>query len=49
MYDMIRKDIRVGLGTDGPSSRGTLDLFQVAHYAVLGQTIVAGMPRGFAR
>ena len=44
MYDMIRKDIRVGLGTDGPSGRSTLDLFQVAHYAVLGQTMVAGMP-----
>ncbi|MBV9770095.1 MAG: amidohydrolase family protein [Bryobacterales bacterium] len=43
-YDMVRKNIRVGLGTDGPGSRGTLDLFQVAHYAVLGQTIGYGMP-----
>ena len=42
MYDMIRAKIRVGLGTDGPNSRGTLDLFQVAHYAVLGQTIGYG-------
>lgn len=43
-YDMVRKNVRVGLGTDGPGSRGTLDLFQVAHYAVLGQTIGYGMP-----
>jgi 5-methylthioadenosine/S-adenosylhomocysteine deaminase len=43
-YDMVRKNIRVGLGTDGPGSRGTLDLFQVSHYAVLGQTIGYGMP-----
>jgi len=42
MYDMVRKNIRVGLGTDGPGGRGTLDLFQVCHYAVLGQTIGYG-------
>ncbi|MFH1573760.1 MAG: amidohydrolase family protein [Acidobacteriota bacterium] len=44
MYDMIRRNIRVGLGSDGPSGRSTLDLFQVAHFAVLGQLIAAGMP-----
>jgi 5-methylthioadenosine/S-adenosylhomocysteine deaminase len=44
MYDMIRKNIRVGLGSDGPSNRSSLDLFQVSHYAVLGQLIAAGMP-----
>ena len=44
MYDMIRRNIRVGLGTDGPAGRSTLDMFQVAHYAVLGQLIAAGMP-----
>ena len=44
MLDMIRAKIRVGIGTDGPGARGTLDLFQVAHYAVLGQTIGYGMP-----
>lgn len=44
MYDMLRKNIRVGLGTDGPQSRSTLDLFQVSHYAVLGQTLAAGTP-----
>ncbi len=42
MYDMVRAKIRVGLGTDGPGSRGTLDLFEVCHYAVLGQTIGYG-------
>ncbi len=44
MYEMVRRNIRVGLGTDGPGARGTLDLFQVAHYAVLGQTMVYGAP-----
>jgi len=39
MLDMVRAKIRVGLGTDGPNSRGSLDLFQVSHYAVLGQQI----------
>jgi 5-methylthioadenosine/S-adenosylhomocysteine deaminase len=39
MFEMVRAKIRVGLGTDGPSARGTLDLFQVSHYAVLGQQI----------
>jgi 5-methylthioadenosine/S-adenosylhomocysteine deaminase len=42
MYDMVRQKIRVGLGTDGPGARGTLDLFEVCHYAVLGQTIGYG-------
>jgi 5-methylthioadenosine/S-adenosylhomocysteine deaminase len=44
LHDMIRQNIRVGLGTDGPNGRGSLDLFQVAHYAVLGQTIGYGAP-----
>ncbi|MFC6646279.1 amidohydrolase family protein [Granulicella cerasi] len=44
MLDMMRQGIRVGLGSDGPGSRGTLDLFQVSHYAVMGQTIGYGMP-----
>jgi len=43
--DMVRKNIRVALGTDGTGSRGTLDLFQVAHYAVLAQHIVVGLPQ----
>lgn len=44
MYDMVEKNIRCGLGTDGPGSRGTLDMFQVMHYAVMGQAIEYGMP-----
>ncbi|MBV9770094.1 MAG: amidohydrolase family protein [Bryobacterales bacterium] len=43
--DMVRKGMRVGLGTDGTGSRCTLDLFQVAHYAVIGQQIIAGLPQ----
>lgn len=42
MFEMVRAKIRVGLGTDGPNARGTLDLFQVSHYAVLGQQIGYG-------
>jgi 5-methylthioadenosine/S-adenosylhomocysteine deaminase len=44
MLDMVRQNVRVGLGTDGPGSRGSLDMFQVCHYAVVGQTIGYGMP-----
>jgi 5-methylthioadenosine/S-adenosylhomocysteine deaminase len=44
LLDMIRQNIRVGLGTDGPGSRGSLDMFQVCHYAVVGQTIGYGTP-----
>jgi len=44
MLDMIRQKIRVGLGTDGPGSRGSLDMFQVSHYAVMGQAIGYGAP-----
>jgi 5-methylthioadenosine/S-adenosylhomocysteine deaminase len=44
MYEMIRRDIACGLGTDGPGGRCTLDMFEVAHYAVLGQTIEYGTP-----
>lgn len=43
-YDMVRMGVRAGLGTDGPGSRGTLDMFQVMRYAVMGQTIEYGMP-----
>lgn len=44
LFDLIRRRVRVGLGTDGPASRGSLDLFQVCHYAVLGQTLGYGAP-----
>ncbi|MFT8464757.1 amidohydrolase family protein [Acetobacter persici] len=43
-YEMVSAGIRAGLGTDGPGARGTLDMFQVAHYAVMGQTLTYGAP-----
>ncbi len=43
-YDMVRAGVRVGVGTDGPARRGSLDLFQVCHYATLGQVMGYGMP-----
>jgi 5-methylthioadenosine/S-adenosylhomocysteine deaminase len=42
--DMVRKNIRVALGTNGTGSRSTVDLFQVAHYAVLWQHVLSGAP-----
>jgi 5-methylthioadenosine/S-adenosylhomocysteine deaminase len=43
-FEMVRRNIRVGIGTDGPGGRCSLDLFEVAHFAVLGQTITFGTP-----
>jgi 5-methylthioadenosine/S-adenosylhomocysteine deaminase len=37
LIEMWRRGIAIGLGTDGPGSAGTLDLFQVAHVARVGQ------------
>jgi 5-methylthioadenosine/S-adenosylhomocysteine deaminase len=42
--EMWRRGIDIGLGTDGAASSGTLDLFQVAHAARIGQQLVAGTP-----
>ncbi len=36
MARMVQRGIAVGLGTDGAGTRCSLDLFEVAHYAVLG-------------
>ncbi|MGB7603438.1 MAG: amidohydrolase family protein, partial [Candidatus Sulfotelmatobacter sp.] len=44
LFELVRRNVRVGLGSDGAATRGTLDLFQVAHYAVLGQQILDGTP-----
>lgn len=44
LFELVRRNVRVGLGTDGAATRGTLDLFQVGHYAVLGQQILDGTP-----
>jgi len=37
LIEMWRRGIAIGLGTDGPGSAGTLDIFQVAHTARVGQ------------
>ena len=44
LFELVRRNVRVGLGTDGAATRGTLDMFQVAHFAVLGQQILDGTP-----
>lgn len=44
LLEMMRRGIRVGLGTDGAATRASLDMFQVMHGAVLGQQVVAGTP-----
>lgn len=40
LIEMWKRGIAIGLGTDGPGSAGTLDLFQVAHVARVGQQAV---------
>jgi 5-methylthioadenosine/S-adenosylhomocysteine deaminase len=42
LLEMMRRKIRVGLGTDGAATRASLDMFQVVHGAVLGQQAVNG-------
>ena len=44
LLEMWRRGIDVGLGTDGAASWGSLDIFQVAHMARVGQQAVAGTP-----
>ena len=44
VLEMMRRGIRVGLGTDGAGTRTSLDLFQVVHGAVLGQQAIGGTP-----
>jgi 5-methylthioadenosine/S-adenosylhomocysteine deaminase len=44
LLEMWRRGIDIGLGTDGAASWGTLDIFQVAHMARVGQQAVAGTP-----
>jgi 5-methylthioadenosine/S-adenosylhomocysteine deaminase len=44
VLDMMRRNIRLGLGTDGAATRASLDMFQVVHGAVLGQQAVNGTP-----
>lgn len=42
LLEMMRRKMRVGLGTDGAATRASLDMFQVVHGAVLGQQAVNG-------
>jgi 5-methylthioadenosine/S-adenosylhomocysteine deaminase len=42
LIEMWRRGIDIGLGTDGAASWGTLDIFQVAHIARVGQQAIAG-------
>lgn len=44
LIEMWRRGVDVGLGTDGAASWGTLDIFQVAHLARVGQTALFGTP-----
>jgi 5-methylthioadenosine/S-adenosylhomocysteine deaminase len=44
LTEMWRRGIDIGLGTDGAAAWGSLDIFQVAHIARVGQQAVAGTP-----
>jgi 5-methylthioadenosine/S-adenosylhomocysteine deaminase len=44
LHEMWRRGIDIGLGTDGAASAGTLDIFQIAHAARVGQAAVIGHP-----
>ena len=44
LIEMWRRGVDIGLGTDGAAGFGTLDIFQVAHVARVGQQAVAGTP-----
>ncbi len=44
VLEMLRRGIRLGLGTDGAATRGSLDMFEVVHAATVGQQAVGGTP-----
>lgn len=44
LAEMIHRGIRLGLGTDGAATRGSLDMFEVVHAATVGQQAIAGSP-----
>jgi len=44
LQEMWRRNIAVGLGTDGAAAAGSLDLFAVAHAARIGQSASIGHP-----
>ena len=44
VLEMLQRKIRLGLGTDGAATRGSLDMFEVVHAATVGQQAVGGTP-----
>jgi 5-methylthioadenosine/S-adenosylhomocysteine deaminase len=44
LLEMWRRGVAIGLGTDGASAWGSLDIFQVAHAAKVGQQALWGTP-----
>jgi 5-methylthioadenosine/S-adenosylhomocysteine deaminase len=44
ILEMIHRGIRLGLGTDGAATRGSLDMFEVVHAATVGQHAIGGTP-----
>lgn len=42
LHEMWRRGIDIGLGTDGAAAAGTMDMFQVAHVARVGQQASIG-------
>lgn len=44
VLEMLHRKIRLGLGTDGAATRGSLDMFEVVHAATVGQQAVGGTP-----
>lgn len=44
VLEMLHRRIRLGLGTDGAATRGSLDMFEVVHAATVGQQAVGGTP-----
>ena len=44
LHEMVRRNVRVALGSDGAATRSTLDLFAVIHGAQVGSQSVAGTP-----
>lgn len=44
LLEMWRRGIAIGLGTDGAAAWSSLDIFQVAHAAKIGQQVLWGTP-----
>ncbi|WP_085787151.1 amidohydrolase family protein [Ketogulonicigenium robustum] len=44
LVEMWRRGIDIGMGSDGGATAGTIDIFQVAHAAKIGQQVLAGTP-----